>query len=124
MSEKKKILIVEDDIPLRKALVDRLEQEENIELKEAIDGVEAIDIAKDFLPDLMLLDIAMPKKDGIEVYREIKDSEWGKNIHVVFLTNSSDLDHVAEVESVEPADYLVKADWDLEDIVSKIKEIL
>lgn len=121
-NNKKIILLAEDEDVLRGALVDRLSEEPNYELLEAVDGYEAVDKIMRHSPDLVLLDIAMPKRDGLAVYRDMRESDWGKDIMVMFLTNSTALDEVASAQDYGPVDYLVKADWDLEDVVEKIRK--
>ncbi|HET8574936.1 MAG TPA: response regulator [Candidatus Paceibacterota bacterium] len=120
--QKRKILVAEDENPLREALIDRLSVEPEFEVFGAADGEEALQMLEELRPDLVLLDIAMPKKNGLAVYQEMKSSLWGDKIKVMFLTNSSGLTDVAFAQQYGLVDYLVKADWDIEDIVKKIKE--
>lgn len=120
--EKKKILVAEDEKPLRMALSDRLREEPEFDIDEASDGLEAFEKISSGPYDLVLLDIAMPQKNGLTIYQEMKESDWGKDIDVMFLTNSTSLNEVAFAQKFGPVDYLVKSDWDLEDIIVKIKE--
>jgi two-component system response regulator VicR len=122
--EIKKVLIAEDEAPLREVLCERLSEESGIEVIPASDGYEAIQKLEEFLPDLALLDIAMPKKSGLSVYQDLKESEWGKRIQVMFLTNSSGMSDVSFAQKYGPVDYLVKADWGIEDLVAKIRKKL
>ncbi|HEY8477199.1 MAG TPA: response regulator [Chloroflexota bacterium] len=86
MSERKPtILIVDDDPNLRKLIRATVEDEDHVVL-EAADGVEALNLARKHLPDLMLLDIAMPRMDGVKVCKEIKADPATRNITVVMLT--------------------------------------
>jgi len=72
-------------------------------------------------PDLILLDITMPKMDGIEMSRKLKES--GTNVPIIFLTNMNDIKHISE--GLENAnDYIIKADTSADDIVVKVKEKL
>lgn len=121
--KKKVILVAEDDHALRRALVDSLSREKNFTVLEATDGEQALEKLKE-RPDLVLLDIAMPKENGLAVYEEMENSDWGKNIKVIFLTNSSSLNEVAFAQKYGPVDYLVKSDWSQEEIIKKIKERL
>lgn len=124
MNEKKKILVVDDEIALRRALVDTLKAEEEFELFEAADGEEAfISIQKNH-PDIVLLDIAMPKMDGLTVIKKLKTENVLGKTKIMFLTNSSELSQIATAMSSGAFDYLVKADWDLKDVVKKVKEKL
>lgn len=92
----------------------------------ANDGEEGLDISLKEHPDLILLDILMPKMDGMVMLRKLRLDEWGKLVPVIILTNvspnaNSVIDSVLEYE---PAYYLVKSDVKLEGIVEKVKEVL
>lgn len=124
MNEKKKILIVDDEAPLRRALVGAFRGEENFEVFEAADGEEAFSVVQKHHPDLLLLDIFMPKMDGLTVMKKLKAENLLGSAKVMFLTNSTELSQIADVMSSGTFDYLVKADWDLRDVVAKVKEKL
>jgi CheY-like chemotaxis protein len=124
MNEKKKVLVVDDEAALRRALVDTLKVEEGIELFEAADGEEAFVSIKKNQPDLVLLDIAMPKMDGLTVIQKLKAENALGKTKIMFLTNSSELSQIAAAMSSGAFDYLVKADWDMKDVVAKVKEKL
>lgn len=117
----KKILIVEDDHALRAALRDKLARERFVVL-EAKDGEEGLKIALDEQPDLILLDIVMPKVDGLTMLGQLREDSWGKTAHVIMLTNLSDGESVSKSLENAAFDYLVKSDWKLEDIVRKIRD--
>jgi DNA-binding response OmpR family regulator len=118
-----KILIVEDDPIISKTYADQL-KEEGYEIKLALDGEEAIEKLKDFSPDLILLDLILPKKEGIEVLRELKDHEDTKNIPVIVLTNLENEDMVSKALELGCHSYLVKSEYKLEEVSKKIKEAL
>lgn len=120
---RKKILIVEDDVTLSKAVSYEFEQE-NFEVFVAYDGEEGLKIAEQSQPDLILCDINMPKMDGLTMLKNLRTTEWGKNIPVMMLTNLSDEQKVMEALSQQAFYYLVKSDWDLSQIVAKVKEKL
>jgi len=117
----KKILIVEDELILLQALSLKL-KEENFEVLNAHDGLEGLEMAEKYLPDLILLDIYMPKMDGLTMLEKVRSTPWGKDIPVIILTNSNGKEKLAEALSHWVFRYLVKSDWDLEQIVEKIKE--
>ncbi len=119
----KKILIVEDEAPLLKALSQKF-QHAGFEVLEARNGEEGLSVALQKKPDLILLDIVMPKIDGLSFAKEIRKDEWGSSVPIVILTNLSDPDQVAEAAKFEVYDFLVKTDWRLDDIVNFIKEKL
>jgi len=120
---KKKILVTEDDTALREALADYLTKE-GFEVMTAANGEEGIEMAKKENPDLLLLDIILPRKDGFEVIKELKADEKTKNIPIVLLTNLESLGDIEKALQLGAMTYLVKSDYSLEEIVVKIKEIL
>ncbi|OGE88045.1 MAG: hypothetical protein A3J07_01810 [Candidatus Doudnabacteria bacterium RIFCSPLOWO2_02_FULL_49_13] len=124
MEDKKtRILVVEDEEILLTALSEELKQE-GFEVVGAKDGVEGVEKAASEKPDLILLDLVMPRLDGIGALKQIKDSPASKDIPVVILTNLSDYDKVSDALSLGAMDYLVKANYRLEELVSKIKTVL
>jgi len=119
----KKILIVEDDMVLQKSLSEYLSSE-GFDVACASDGEEGAQKAISEKPDLILLDIILPKKDGYEVLQEVRATPETGHIPVILLTN---LDGIADVEKaleLGATTYLVKADYKLEEITKKVKEIL
>ncbi|HAM88150.1 MAG: Two component, sigma54 specific, transcriptional regulator, Fis family [Candidatus Falkowbacteria bacterium GW2011_GWC2_38_22] len=124
MSDKKTILIAEDEAPMLMALAKKF-QDKGFAVIEAIDGQAALDKAMENKPDIILLDIIMPKMEGIEVMRRIReDKKWGSDVPIVMLTNLSDADNVAEASKYGVYDFLVKTDWRLDDIVDIVKQKL
>ncbi|MCK5085221.1 response regulator [Candidatus Parcubacteria bacterium] len=121
MRIKKKILVIEDEATLQKALNDVLLQE-GFEVSSASDGVTGLEIAKKENPDLILLDIILPKMDGFEVLAKLKADD--ENTPVVILTNLSDVNDVQKALDLGATTYLVKADYHLNEVIQKIKEIL
>ncbi|HAV11102.1 MAG TPA: response regulator [Candidatus Moranbacteria bacterium] len=121
--DKKKLLIVEDEPVLNKALQDFMTAE-GFEVVTAIDGEEGIRKAQSEMPDLILLDIILPKKDGYEVIREIKADEKTKNIPIILLTNLGSINDVEKALELGATTYLVKADYKLEEVTQKIKSVL
>ncbi len=124
MDEKKtKILIVEDEEILLTALSEELNQE-GFEVVGAHDGMEGVEKASSEKPDLILMDLVMPRLDGIGALKQIKENPEVKDIPVVILTNLSDYDKVSDALSLGAMDYLVKANYRLEELVNKIKTVL
>lgn len=123
--DKKKILIVEDEESMLNALSDYLETQEFATLL-ARDGEEGLGIALKEHPDLILLDILMPKMDGMIMLQKLREDEWGKKAPVIILTNVNPNANtiINSVLQNEPAYYLVKSDVKLEGIVDKIKDVL
>ncbi len=123
MAEKidKKILIVEDETPLRNAVSDILTFE-GFTVFQAKNGQEGLDIALKEKPDLILLDLMMPIMDGLTMLEKLRqDSDYGKTAAVILLTNINDPEKVALATEAGSYDFLVKSDWNIEDVVKKIK---
>lgn len=121
--DKKKILIVEDDSMLRESLQDFLSKEE-FEVVAASDGEQGLEMTKTEVPDLILLDIILPKKNGYEVIKEIKADEAVKNIPIILLTNLGSLNDIEKALALGATTYLVKGDYKLEEIADKIRGVL
>ena len=114
----KKILIAEDDKNLLSALQEKFTNE-GFSVVSALDGEEGLVVAKKEKPDLLLIDIRMPKIDGITMARKLKED--GIDAPIIFLTNLDDVKHISDAIAVSKSDYLIKSDWKLEDIVKKVK---
>lgn len=122
--EKKSILVVEDDIALRKVLADRL-TEEGFTALEAVDGEQGLKVAGEKHPAVILLDIFMPHMDGITMLSKLRSQDtWGKHVPVIVLTNSTDAQTIAKVSSFGDTDFLIKAEWSLEALVARVREKL
>lgn len=123
MSKKKyKILVAEDDNFLAKVVKDELEGEE-FEVILAKDGGEALSMLKSEKPDLMLLDLIMPIKNGFRVLEELK-LDKSKKIPIIVLSNlGQDID-IKKALSSGAVDYLIKSDFTMEAIVNKVREHL
>lgn len=125
MAEQKTILVAEDEVDLREALADMLELEEFTVIQVG-DGEAAVATAIETQPDLLLLDVMMPKKSGLEALGEIRHDSWGQSVPVIILTALSDMASVSEAieKGGVNTEYLVKTDWKLEAVVGKVKEKL
>lgn len=118
-----KILIVEDEEALSEVLKERFENE-GFETYAARDGVKGLALALDKKPNIILLDIIMPKVDGLSMLRELRQHEEGKHIHVIVLTNVSDSKEIHEALELGARDFLVKSDWIISDIVDSVRNQL
>ena len=123
MDKQKKILVVEDETALQQALTEFL-AEENFAVVAAADGEQGLALAKSENPDLILLDIILPKLDGYAVLEELKKNAVTKNIPIVLLTNLECEDDIQKAFDKGATTYLVKSEYKLEDIVRKVKELL
>jgi len=119
----KKILIAEDERAMLRALTDTFENE-GFNVFGAEDGEEGLKIAFKEHPDVILIDLLMPKMDGMSMLKKIREDEWGKDVPVIILTNFSDVDKIAETVENGISHYLVKTEWSLEEIVKKVKKLL
>jgi DNA-binding response OmpR family regulator len=119
-TKKKIILIVEDEKPLSGVLANKL-MKEGYDVVEAANGAEGLAKIKKEKPNLILLDIIMPKMDGMTMLKKLRDTSVGKNIPVIILTNLSDIDKADEAVKANVKDYLIKSDWSLDDLVKKVK---
>jgi len=122
-TKKKKVLVVEDEKSLREALVIEFTKTGFI-VFEAKDGEEGLEVAFKEHPDIILLDVLMPKMDGIEMFNRLCKDEWGIGVPVIMLTNISDSKTIVSNVRDGISDYLVKSEYKLEDIVKKVKERL
>ena len=122
-SEKKRvILIIEDEGLLRELLVEKMRLE-GFGTLEASDGDVGLEIALREQPDMILLDILMPKMGGMEVLKRLREDEQGRSIPVIILSNLSGKENIAEGAERGAVEYLIKSNFGLEEIVAKIKEI-
>lgn len=119
----KKILIVEDDIALRQTLAEFLDAED-FSVITASDGEEGVHAAKSGMPNLILLDIILPKKNGYDVIKELREDEKTRDIPIILLTNLGSLSDIEKALALGATTYLVKGDYQLKEIVEKIKETL
>ncbi|HEY7649614.1 MAG TPA: response regulator [Methylomirabilota bacterium] len=119
----KRILLVEDDRFLRRACEASLRQR-GFTVIAAADGEEGLRQAGAERPDLILLDLLMPKLAGVEVLRALKADPEAKSIPVLILSNSSREQDVSEVISLGAVDYWVKADLSLKELGDRVARLL
>lgn len=122
----KKILVVEDEASMRTALADTL-KDAGFEVVKAEDGEQGLELAVKDRPDLILLDILMPKKDGLTMMKELRAREdnWSKEVPIIWLTAVSvNESMLKEAVKLEPTHYLIKSEVTLEDVLKKVKERL
>ncbi len=121
--EKAKILLVEDDIPLRDMYQTRLEME-GYKISLASDGEEALSKAVDEKPDLIILDIMMPKISGFDTLDILKTTDKTKGIPVIVLTALKEKTDKERGLTYGADDYLIKSESTLENVVTKVKNVL
>ena len=118
-----KILLVEDDRFLIKAVYTKLTQK-GFEVILANDGDEAISKAKAEKPEIVLLDMVLPKKSGFEVLRELKGNPETASIPVFILSNLAQDQDIQEGKALGAEDYIVKSNTSLSAIVDKVANFL
>lgn len=118
-----RLLLVEDDSFLAGMYVTKLTME-GFEAELAIDGKAGLEKAKKTKPDLILLDVLLPKMNGFDVLRELKNDPTTKNIPVILLTNLGQKSDVVRGLDLGAVDYLIKAHFMPSEVVEKIKEVL
>jgi len=118
--EQKKILLVEDDKYILRAYKDGLTRA-GLEVITASDGMEAMRSVKLYKPDLILLDLILPIKNGFEVLEEMKMDDELKNIPVVILSNLGQDSDIEKGKALGAIDYLIKTSLSMKEVIEKVK---
>lgn len=120
----KRILLADDDQALSKLYSTVLERQGYIVIP-AHDGEEAYELAVKNKPDVVIIDISMPKRNGVLVSNDIRQTEWGKKTPIVLLTGR-EVDEIGleNIMKVEPTFYFMKGSGSTEEFVAKIKDVL
>lgn len=118
-----KIICAEDDKLISTSLIQGFTAA-GFEAIPAYDGEEAVAKIKEHKPDVALLDIMMPKLDGLGVVWELKRDEETAAMPVVMLTNLSDPDTISKIMEAGITDYLLKSEQTIDQIVAKVQEVL
>ena len=119
----KRILIIEDD----SLLIEEMKGEfarNNFAVDVALDGETGYAKIFSMKPHLVILDIVVPKVNGVELLSKLQQDPWGKTLPVIVLTNMDNNTNMAEVLELGNYDYLVKADWSLKDLIEKVNRKL
>ncbi len=117
----KKILIIEDEELLYNLLQRKL-SEEGYETSVAKDGVEGMQMMKEMKPDLILLDIVMPNKNGFEVMDEMQADERLKHIPIIVISNSGQPVEIDKAKDLGAKDWLIKTEFDPQEVIEKVKK--
>jgi len=125
MPKPKVILIIEDDESIGTVLLEKFKKEE-FHVEFAQDGFAGLELALNTHPDIILLDILMPKMSGLATLRSLRKDSWGSQVPVIILSNvSSEKEEVIKsVAKDKPSYYMVKSDVTLDQIVGKVKELM
>jgi DNA-binding response OmpR family regulator len=119
----KKILVVEDDKFIANAYRVKLTKA-GFEIKMAYDGEEALEILKGFTPDLMLLDLIMPIKDGFTVLAEIRANPKWASIPVLVTSNLGQKEDIDRGMQLGANGYVIKTDLSMDELVTKINSLI
>ena len=118
--QKKKILLVEDDMALSAVYRSRLEIE-GFDVREANNGEDALSATVEYRPDLILLDVMMPKISGFDVLDILRNTPETANVRIIMLTALSQPKDKERAESLGVDDYLVKSQVVIGDVVARVK---
>ncbi|SRR6056297_241804 len=116
----KQILFIEDEQALQKTLGGVIEKE-GIKIISALNGENGIKLAQKKQPDLILLDLILPRKDGFEVLKNLKSNEETDQIPVIVLTNLEAMEDIQKALRLGATTYLVKANYEIKEVIKKIK---
>ncbi|MCK5027906.1 MAG: response regulator [Candidatus Pacebacteria bacterium] len=121
----KKILIVDDDKIFLKIFRDTLNKDYvgRYDVASAENGEEGLAKIEEFHPDLIVLDIKMPKMDGIEFLRALKEKQCEPQIPVLISSNFSDAEKISEGLELGVKGYVVKSDYSLDGIIKRIESL-
>ncbi len=116
----KKILFIEDEPTLQKTLGDFLKGE-GYEVMSAVDGETGLRLAQTEKPDMILLDLILPKIRGFDILKILQEDDKTKNIPVIILTNLEEMRDVDRALALGATTYLVKSQYTLKEVAEKIK---
>lgn len=118
-----KILVVEDEVVLSKVLKEKFERSD-FEVQVAADGEVAVIMARSFKPDVIALDLVLPKKNGFTVLKELKEDAEMKGIPVIVVSNLGEDSDIKRAIALGATDYFVKSQHPINEIVEKVKGVL
>jgi DNA-binding response OmpR family regulator len=118
-----KIAIVEDD-PVISQMYRMKFEADGFDVQLANNGKRGVALVEAFIPDMILMDLQMPEMGGAEALGLIRQSDWGKNIPVIILTNLGEEEAPKEIRSLGIHSYIVKADLTPRQVVQRVKEAL
>ncbi len=118
-----KMLIIEDEEASASVLEEKFAKEK-YEIKVARDGESGMSYVKSFHPDIVLLDLVIPKKNGFEVLEEIKTNKATESIPVVVLSNLSEDSDIKKCLALGASDYFAKSQHPINEVVEKVKGVL
>ena len=118
----KKILVIDDDQTFRELIKTGVD-DKMYEVSTAADGVQGLEQVQKSMPDLILLDIMMPRMNGVEFLEHLKDLEHGKTIPVIITSNDSSLDTISRGAELGVRGYIVKSGESMKTIMASIDRV-
>ena len=119
----KKIAIVEDDAAIAQMYLMKFEAD-GYDAQVAPDGKQGLQLIKTLKPDIVLLDLMMPEMTGDEVLKELRKTDWGKDIKVIILTNMGEQEVTPEVRKLGVVSVVLKADMTPQQVSDLVKQSL
>jgi len=117
----KTVLVIEDSSYLAESLIDML-QMNGYQTIHAPSGAQGVAAAKAHHPDLTLLDIRLPDINGYEVYRRIREDEWGRTAKITILTASESVENIAANIDLPKEHVLFKPEWSMQDLLAQVQK--
>ena len=119
----KKILIIEDEELLSNLLKNKL-SELGYEVSVASDGLQGFEAIKEVVPDLILLDLVMPKMNGFEVMRKMQEDDSISSIPIIIVSNSGQPVEIDKAKKLGAKDWLIKTEFDPQEVIDKVNKQL
>jgi two-component system response regulator MprA len=118
-----KIAIIEDDRAISQMYRIKFEAED-YEVETAENGVIGLELIKTMKPDIVLLDLMMPEMNGDEMLRKLRESDWGKKVKVIILTNIGEQEMPEDMKDLGISAFIVKADLTPRQVADMVKKQL
>jgi DNA-binding response OmpR family regulator len=118
-----KIAIIEDDIAIAQMYRIKFESE-GYEVETAVNGLVGLDLVQTFVPDIVLLDLMMPEMTGDVMLAKMRDTDWGKSIKVIILTNMGESEAPESLRNLNVSAFVVKANMTPRQVADLVKSTL
>lgn len=119
----KKVAIIEDDLAIAQMYRIKFESE-GYQVESAENGVLGLELCKTMLPDIVLLDLMMPEMSGDIMLQKLRETDWGKNMKVIILTNMGEQEAPDVLKSLNVLGFIVKADMTPRQVAELVKNHL
>ena len=121
---KNRVLLIEDDFVLSEMYQDKLARE-GFEVITADNGEKGLSLALQIHPEIILLDLLMPKLDGMALMKKLRKDPWGQNVPIIILTNLNINDKISQgIREDHPSYFFMKTEITPSDVVDRVKEVL